>query len=139
MYAMSTATIHSAQLAQAPTLRLLPQTGTSGPRGGGRTPLRVLSGPPANERPVLVAGSDAGACAAIQRDLARTMPANTRFATAGAIWELLVHAADASMVVLSGELEAVPSEAVMQMLAHKHPSLPVVNVDARYGALRASA
>jgi hypothetical protein len=129
MYAMRTATIPSTAYPQAPTLRLLPKTGRSSTCSG-RGQLRVLSGPPPSERPVLVAGSDAGACAAMQQEIARTMPPHTHFATADAIWELLVRAADACMVVLSGEIEEMPSEAILQMLAHKHPGLPVVSVDA---------
>jgi hypothetical protein len=34
------------------------------------------------------------------------------------------------MVILSGELDEIPPESLMQMLAHRHPSLPVVCLDA---------
>jgi hypothetical protein len=34
------------------------------------------------------------------------------------------------MVILSGELEELPAESVMQMLVHRSPEVPVVCLDA---------
>jgi hypothetical protein len=126
MYAMKTATIQSA----APRLRLTPKRPAR--RGGeGRRPqLRVLSSPAPADRPVLLAGGDRGARDAVRRDLAGTMASSTPFEQVGAIWEVLVRAPDASMVIISGDLEDnVPAASLMQILAHRHPSLPVVSLD----------
>jgi hypothetical protein len=132
MYGMTTVAIPSHAFAQAPKLRLLPKKGKSVKRdvAPDRQPLRLLSGPAPAEKPILLAGGDTGARAAVQRDLARTMPRSTTFEQAGAVWEVLVRAPEASMVILGGELEEIPAESVMQMLAHRHPGLAVVCLDA---------
>lgn len=57
------------------------------------------------------------------------MSTATEFEQAGALWEVLARASESSMVVLGGELDDVPAESVMQMLAHRHPTLPVVRFD----------
>jgi hypothetical protein len=116
MYGMTTVAIPSHAFAQAPKLRLLPKKGKSVKRDA--------------EKPILLAGGDTGARAAVQRDLAKTMPRSTTFEQAGAVWEVLVRAPEASMVILGGELEEIPAESVMQMLAHRHPGLAVVCLDA---------
>jgi hypothetical protein len=129
MYAMQTATIQSTAFMQAPKLRLTPQRPARRGCEGSRPQLRVLSGPAPADRPVLLAGGDRGARDAVRRDLAKTMPSSTPFEQLGAIWEVLVRAPYASMVIISGELEDVPAESLMQILAHRHPSLPVVSLD----------
>lgn len=141
MYAMTTVAIPSHAFAQAPKLRLLPKKGKSAKREveSSRRQLRLLSGPAPAEKPVLLAGGDTSAREAVQRDLAKTMPRSTTFEQAGAIWEVLVRAPEASMVILSGELEDIPAESVMQMLAHRHPGLAVVSIDAHDDAISAYA
>jgi hypothetical protein len=52
------------------------------------------------------------------------------FAEADAFSEVLVRAPSSGMVILSGELEDVPAESFMRMLAHRNPGLPVVSIDA---------
>jgi hypothetical protein len=132
MYGMTTVAIPSHAFAQAPKLRLLPKKGKSVKRevAPDRQPPRLLRGPATAEKPILLAGGDTGARAAVQRDLAKTMPRSTTFEQAGAVWEVLVRAPEASMVILGGELEEIPAESVMQMLAHRHPGLAVVCLDA---------
>jgi hypothetical protein len=132
MWSMTNVAFHNPALTQAPKLRLLPKSGRSARRGdcAPGPALRVLRGPGSDEKPVLLAGGDAPTRAAVRDDMARTMTPGTTFEQAAAIWEVLVRAADCRMIVLSGELEGMPAESVMQMLAHRHPSIPVVSVDA---------
>jgi DNA-binding NtrC family response regulator len=78
---------------------------------------------------VLIAGRDANRREAVLQDLAETMPPATAFEQAGAFWEVLVQAPRISMVILSGELDDVPAESLLAMLAHRHPDLPVVSLD----------
>jgi hypothetical protein len=85
---------------------------------------------PVQELPVLVAGRDSARRAAVLHDMTQTMPPETIFEQAGAFWEVLVRAPATSMVILSGELDDVPAESLLQMLAHRHPGLPVVSLDA---------
>jgi hypothetical protein len=120
---------------QGPTLRLLPKTGSRQRRGAHlRAVARDRSMPAPEQAPssrsVLLAGGDAGQRAAVLHDLRRTMPEGTRFSQAGALWEMLARAGESSMVVLSGGLEEVSAETLMQMLAHRNPALPVVSVHA---------
>jgi len=125
-------------LLAAPKLRLLaakspvPNEQGSGAAcrdGSERPALQLVEGSTHNERPVLVAGADREGRAAVLADLTDTMAPGTAFAEAQAFWEVLVHAPSSSMVVLSGELDELPAESLMQMLAHRHPGLPVVSID----------
>jgi hypothetical protein len=133
MYAMQTATMQSTALMQAPKLRLTSKRGRSAKRAcdANSPQLRLLGDSAPSEKPILLAGGDRAARDAVQRDLAQTMPPSAAFEQAGAIWEMLVRAPDVSMVILSGELDEIPAESLMEMLAHRHPSLPVVSIDAR--------
>jgi hypothetical protein len=119
---------------QGPKLRLLPHAGepeaSGAARGDAPPKLRLVATGAEDVRPVLIAGDDARARATVCRDMARTMPPSTAFEQAGAVWEVLVRAGTSSMVVLSGELEEMPAESVMQMIAHRHPEIPVVCLDA---------
>jgi hypothetical protein len=145
MQYMTTAAIQTTALLEGPKLRLLPRKGNqsrpshSAQNAGRRATLRLFSEPKPAERPVLVAGGDAADRAAVLRDLTHSMPASTMFAQAGAVWEVLVRAATSSMVILSGELDEVSAESLMQMLAHRHPSLPVVSLPASMPAETALA
>jgi hypothetical protein len=122
---------------EGPTLRLLPKTGSHRRR---RDHLRVVPtsecvatvdpGQGESSRSILLAGGDADQRAAVLHDLRLAMPGGTVFRQVGALWEMLACAADSSMVVLSGDLEDVSAESLMQMLAHRNPALPVVSVNA---------
>ncbi|HLB20556.1 MAG TPA: hypothetical protein VK605_00480 [Solirubrobacteraceae bacterium] len=138
---MSTVATSSRAFPQAPTLRLLPRQGKPDERevGPDRRQLRLLTGSAPAQKPILLAGGDSGARAAVQHDLAKTMPRSTKFELAGALWEVLVRAPEASMVILSGELEEISAESVMQMLAHRHPGLAVVSIDADDDAISSYA
>lgn len=131
MYGMSSVAIQSTELMRAPKLRLMPRRGSSVCHADAKRPaLRLLDGPAPTEQPVLLAGGDASARMAVLRDLATTMPPSTTFEQAGAIWEVLVRAPQCSMVILSGDLDEIPTEAVMQMLMRRSPEVPVVCLDA---------
>jgi hypothetical protein len=128
---MSSVAIQSTGLMQAPKLRLLPKGGSQVAPAETQPPtLRLLDDPKPSEQPVLLAGGDADARAAVLDDLTETMPPNTIFEQAGAIWEVLVRAPECSMVILSGELEEISAESLMQMLVHRSPEVPVVCLDA---------
>jgi hypothetical protein len=131
MYGMTSVATQSTQLRQAPKLRLLPKGGSSSQGGEAERPaLRLLHGREPDAQPVLLAGGDAAARAAVLSDMARTMPPSTVFEQAGAIWQVLARASECSMVILSGELEEIPAESMMQMLVHRNPEIPVVCLDA---------
>ncbi|MHB8233984.1 MAG: hypothetical protein ACYDHT_04950 [Solirubrobacteraceae bacterium] len=133
---MTTVALPSSPLQTAPKLRLLPKEGSAARRDdeGSRPHLRLISTPAPVERPVLLAGGDAQARKAVQSDLAKTMPSSTSFEHAGAIWEVLIRAPEASMVIVTGELDEMPAEALMQMLVQQSPELPVVCLDATQNA-----
>jgi hypothetical protein len=84
---------------------------------------------PDGDRPVLVAGADADARAALRQELGELMPAGTRFVELGTFWELLGRAPSSRMVILSGGLGNQPPELVLQELGHRHPDLPVVSFE----------
>ena len=89
-----------------------------------RPALRVLAAP----NRVLVAGADARRRATLRAELAQTMPASTVFDEAHAVCEVLGRAPTSRMAVLAGDLDDAPAATVMQMLAHRHPELPVLVV-----------
>jgi hypothetical protein len=80
-------------------------------------------------RSILLAGGEASDREAVLCDLRRRMPGGTSFKQAETLWEMLARAAESSMVVLSGKLEDVCAESLMQMLAHRNPTLPVVSLN----------
>lgn len=131
---MTTLAIQMGASLEGPKLRLLPKTGSLQRRRGSHEPAPHRShqapGRVAGPRSILLAGGDAGDREAVLSDLRRTMPGGTIFKQAGALWEVLARASESSMVVLSGELDEVPAESLMHMLAHRNPALPVVSVDA---------
>ena len=87
--------------------------------------LRVIDGP----IHILLAGADAARRVALLEELTETLPASTVFAEAYAICEVLEHAPDSRMAFITGDLDDAPAESLMQMLAHRHPELPVVSFD----------
>jgi hypothetical protein len=128
---MATPMVQTARLARATRLGALPARGdaakaVAGPQGAR---LRLLSCQRPAAKPVLLAGGGRAAQDAIRCDLAQTMPSATEFEQAGTLWEVLARASESSMVILGGELDDVPAESVMQKLAHRHPTLPVVRFD----------
>jgi hypothetical protein len=130
---MTTLAIHRGAAFEGPKLRLLPKKGSLQRRpsvAGARPTDRTVPDRAPEPRLILLAGGEAGDREAVLSDLRRTMPGGTTFRQAGALWEVLAQAAESSMVVLSGELDEVPAESLMQMLAHRNPALPVVSVDA---------
>lgn len=82
------------------------------------------------DAPVLVAGRDATRRAAMIEEFERTMAPGTKFVHASAFWEVLVLAGQSRMVILSGDLDEVPTDSLMRMLGHRYPALPVVALDA---------
>jgi hypothetical protein len=132
---MTTLAIQMDASLDGPKLRLLPKTGSLQRRRGSLEPVtqrtrEAASARAAAPRSILLAGGNAGDREAVLSDLRRTMPGGTTFKQAGALWEVLARASESSMVVLSGELDEVPAESLMHMLAHRNPALPVVSVDA---------
>ncbi|HUA75350.1 MAG TPA: hypothetical protein VL988_11380 [Solirubrobacteraceae bacterium] len=134
---MTSAAVETRGLRRAPRLRLLPahqglrtrrRATASEIRDAETRPALRLLNPPAEERPVLIAGGDAAAREAVRRDLARTISPETAIEQAGAVWEVLARAADSSIVILSGALEGLSAESLLSMLAQRHPGLPVVSV-----------
>jgi hypothetical protein len=82
------------------------------------------------DAPVLVAGRDAARRASMIAEFERTMAPETKFVHASAFWEVLVLAGQSRMVILSGDLDEVPTDSLMRMLGHRYPALPVVALDA---------
>jgi hypothetical protein len=132
---MTTLAIHRGATFEGPKLRLLPKRGSLHRRpesfaSAARPTDQATRDRAPGPRSILLAGGDAGDREAVLSDLRRTMPGGTTFKQAGALWEVLAQASESSMVVLSGELDEVPAESLMHMLAHRNPALPVVSVDA---------
>jgi hypothetical protein len=132
---MTSIAVQPAGLLDAPRLRLLPARSAAAKHSpatkgaDARRPLRLFSRPTGEERPVLLAGGDSTKRHSVLRDLTRSMSAGAVIEQAGAVWEVLARAGDSRLVVLSGELEDVSAESLMQMLAHRHPGLPVVSLE----------
>ena len=84
---------------------------------------------PQSDAPVLVAGRDATRRATMIEELEQTMAPATKFVHASAFWEVLVLAGSSRMVILSGDLDEVPTGSLMRMLGHRYPALPVVALD----------
>jgi hypothetical protein len=89
----------------------------------------TLNGPPAGARTssrILVAGDDPARRAAVLHDLSESLPAGAQLGEAGAMSEVLERASSSSVVMLAGDIGGLPAESAMQLLGHRHPSLPVV-------------
>jgi hypothetical protein len=87
--------------------------------------------------PILIAGRDRVGRAEVLDTLSETMGPGAAFEQAETFSEVLLRAPASRIVVLSGELDGIPSESLRHMLAHRHPDLPVATLDAR--AQRAGA
>lgn len=75
---------------------------------------------------ILVAAADPQQRAAVLRELSEALPEDTKFGEAGAAWEVLEQASSSGVVMLAGDLAEVTAESLMNVLGHRHPSLPVV-------------
>lgn len=81
------------------------------------------------ERPrVLVAAGNGERRAELLDDLTRTMPENTLFLEAETMAEAMELAPRCRLVVVGGPLGEVPGEALVKLLARRHPQLTVVNM-----------
>jgi hypothetical protein len=89
--------------------------------------------------PILIAGRDRVSRAEVLDTLSETMGPGAEFEQAETFSEVLLRAPASRIVVLSGELDGIPSESLRHMLAHRHPDLPVATLDARAQRLRAGA
>jgi hypothetical protein len=87
---------------------------------------------------ILVVGADAGRRATLLRELMATLPSNTAFEEAGEVWEVLQHAPSSGVVMLTGDLQDVSAESLMNLLGNRHPRLPVVTLDAGAHTLSAA-
>ena len=126
---------HAPEWSSAPRLRLLPKAehahaaAETAPAQGRFTRAATDNATPA-EPAVLIAGRDAARRAQVRSELAELMPGGTRFEELGTFWELLAHAPSSRMVILSGELDELSTEALLHALGHRHPDLPVVSLEA---------
>jgi hypothetical protein len=125
----------TAEWSGAPRLRLLPKaerTRKSVVREP--APAHLEQGPAIgaepSQAPVLIAGQDAATRARVRSELSELMPAGTRFEELGTFWELLFHAPSSRLVILSGDVDELPAESMLRTLAHRHPDLPVVSLEA---------
>jgi hypothetical protein len=82
-----------------------------------------------NSHPLLVAGADAARRTALLDDLIDTMPDGTHFEEASTLSEVLERAPTSRIVVLSGGLEDASARSLMRVLAQRHPTLPIINMD----------
>jgi|GEM_PF-1547976 len=140
MSSMTTIALRTSRWTHAPRLRLVPkkEDGAVAARdeqavgaAGYRPPSPIpLAGSPDDASPVLVAGRDPAGRAEVLDSLTEIMPKRTLFQEVGTFWEVLVRAPAIRMVVLSGELDGIPTESLLHLLGHRHPRLPVVSLDA---------
>jgi hypothetical protein len=139
MSVMTTIALRTSQWARAPKLRLVAKKERTAAAPRHEQALDVAGYPPLspgwqdpsfdNDSPVLVAGPDPAGRAEVLQGLAAVMPARTLFQEVGTFWEVLVRAPAIRMVVLSGELDGIPTESLLHMLGNRHPELPVVSLD----------
>lgn len=138
MSSMTAIALSTSQWARAPKLRLVAKTASEGAAPGYEQALhaaRYSPRPPVwqdrshdDDSAVLVAGPDPAGRADVLQGLAAVMPARTLFQEVGTFWEVLVRAPAIRMVVLSGELDGIPTESLLHVLGNRHPELPVVSL-----------
>jgi DNA-binding NtrC family response regulator len=104
-----------------------------------RPKLRLVrgQGEPRPDGTVLLVGADPSRRAALRVELGGTLSGQTVFAEADAAFEVLEQAPTSRLVVLAGDLEDVCVESLIDMLARRHPLLPVISMDAVPPALSA--
>jgi hypothetical protein len=87
--------------------------------------LRVIEGPTR----ILIIGPDADRRATILGELARALPESIGFQETDSICEALELAPSSRMAIVTGDVGEVSAEALMHMLAQRHPTLPVMILD----------
>jgi hypothetical protein len=119
---------------ESPKLRLVaesPPPGLRSARAGAHP-----SDPPRARRAasaasaVLIAGGDADRRVAVAGELRKRLSAETSFAEATALWEVLNVAATSGLVVLAGDLDDVSAKSLMHMIGHRYPDLAVISLEA---------
>lgn len=142
---MSTTTTTGSPRRSRPRLRLLPDA--SEPHPPRREPAGTAVGavdnvgaavrnlghgekPPASPEgaTVLVAGAQPAARARMLRQLRELLPGGTPFVEAHETWEVVAHAPDSRLVVLTGDLTDLSARGLMRVLSRRHPLLPVISV-----------
>jgi hypothetical protein len=135
MSSMPPLALQESDWSRAPKLRLVPRKDdpAASPGEGGSLQAtgseHALDGGSGSTSPVLVAGPSAAGRASVIESLSEIMPADTAFQEVGTFWEVLVQAPTIQMIVLSGDLDGIPTESLLHMLGHRHPGLPVVSLD----------
>ena len=138
MSSMTSLTLPQPQWTHAPKLRLVPRKDDAPASTVDREGLEAtgfgaglaIDAAADDRSPVLVAGCDPASRASVIESLSDIMPERTLFEEVGTFWEVLVRAPAIRMVVLSGELDGIPTESLLHMLSHRHPELTVVSLDA---------
>jgi hypothetical protein len=118
---------------ESPTLRLVaepPAPGSRSARADAYPSDRRRALREANASAVLIAGGDADRRVAVAGELRDQLSAETSFAEATALWEVLNTAATSSLVVLAGDLDDVPAKSLMHMIGHRYPDLAVISLEA---------
>ena len=63
---------------------------------------------------------------AIRRELIVALAPGTPFGEASKVWEVLQQAPQSGVVMLAGDLQDASAQALMSLLEHRHPRLPIV-------------
>jgi hypothetical protein len=138
MSAMTNLALQESDWSRAPKLRLVPKKddaplplgdGGSFDAAGFGTEF-AFDADAGSTSVVLVAGRDPASRASVIESLSEIMSPNTIFQEVGTFWEVLVRAPAIRMIVLSDELDGIPTESLLHMLGHRHPGLPVVSLGA---------
>jgi hypothetical protein len=78
----------------------------------------------------LIAGANACLRAAVRLELAAVMAPDARFGEAERVSEVLEQAHRSGVVMLTGDLQDASADALIKLLAQRHPRLPIVALDA---------
>lgn len=110
------------------------ETGDGKPTPGGKPDTGIPEGRPAlrvvgSSTRVVIADSDAARRAGLLDELTQTMPEVTTFLEAATVSQLLEHARGSRMAIIGGQLDDVPTDSLIRMLAQRFPDLHVVNMD----------
>jgi hypothetical protein len=118
---------------ESPKLRLvaeLPAPGSRSARADAHPSDRQRARREASASAVLIAGGEADRRVAVAGELRAQLSAETSFAEATALWEVLNAAATSSLVVLAGDLDDVSAKSLMHMIGHRYPDLAVISLEA---------